>query len=62
MLALTLEEKNMVFLGASFMTSFNQLLEAVSQVFSPDRIYHSACCTSGLLCPFPAFPPAVPPV
>lgn len=62
MLALTLEKKKMAFLGASFMTFFNQLMEAVSQVFSPDRIYRSACFTNCLLFPFPAFPPAVLPV
>ena len=57
MLALTLEEKKMPFLGASFMTFFNQLMEAVSQVWSPDRIYPGACCPDGLL--FPWFQPPV---
>lgn len=44
------------------MTFFNQLMEAVSQVFSPDRMYHSACFANCLLFLFPAFPPAVLPV
>lgn len=48
MLALTLEEKNMVFLEASFMTFFNQLMEAVSQQLP--RQYTAAPATPGVCC------------
>ena len=50
MLALTLEEKKMPFLGASFMTFFNQLMEAVSQVlpqteYAPVLAVPMVCCS-----------------